>query len=189
MLEFLLSDDGLVPPLQTVPNEKSPRLGTREEIFALANTAHMLDQLGADTTVSEDDEEKARDLFTSGRTPNTYEKQLPGVMLKLNALLTEYDYSLLDDARRIRNFVTNRLLEETENPDPKIRLRAYELLGKITEVGLFTERAELTIKHKPTEELESLLRDKLQKLMPRVINEPVTEAEHLIATVRPEDIL
>lgn len=189
MLEFLISDDGLVPHLQTTPNEKQPRPGTREEIFAIANTAHLLDQLGEPTVISEDDEAKARDLFVNARTPNSYEKQLPGTMLKLHALLTEYDHSLLDDARRIRNYVTNRLMEETEDVDPKIRLRAYELLGKITEVGLFTERAELTIKHKPTAELEELLRSKLEKLMPRVINEPDTDEARLVHTVKPEDIL
>jgi hypothetical protein len=171
MLEYLITDNGLLPPVQTAVPYGAPahRPTTREEIFAVANTARLLQKLGDRIEVTEEDEMQARDLFANGREPNAYERQLPAVMLKLNALLDEYDYSLLEDAHRIRHYVANRLLEETEDPDPRIRLRAYEMLGKITEVGLFTERSEVTIHHKPTEELEAILRDKLERLMPKVI--------------------
>jgi hypothetical protein len=172
MLEYLITEDGLLPPVQTtVPfGVSGTKPTTREEIFAVANTAHLLRELGDDIEVTEEDKTQARGLFIDGREPNAYERQLPGVMIHLNTLLSEYDYSLLDEAHRIRHYVTNRLLEESENPDPKIRLRAYEMLGKITEVGLFTERSEVTIHHQPTESLEAMLREKLEKLMPRVIN-------------------
>lgn len=183
MLEFLLSDDGLVPPLQRVPNEPSAKPDTRAEIRAAANTAALLNSLGDTTQVSEESANHARELFQSGREPTPYERTLPEVMVHLNALLTEYDYALLEDAKRIRNYVANRLLEESNNKDPRIRMRAYELLGKITEVGLFTERAEITVKHKPTEELESLLREKLNKLSPNVI-----EHAPVVPTLLPEDL-
>jgi hypothetical protein len=183
MLEFLLSDDGLIPPLQRVPNKPTPKPDTRQEIRAAANTAALLASLGDNTTVSEESANLARELFSSGREPTAYERTLPEVMTHLNALLTEYDYSLLEDARKIRNYVANRLLEESNNKDPRIRMRAYELLGKITEVGLFTERSEITVKHKPTEELETLLREKLNKLSSSVI-----EHAPVVPTLLPEDL-
>jgi hypothetical protein len=60
--------------------------------------------------------------------------------------------------------VTNKLIQETENPDPRIRLRALELLGKITDVGLFTERSEVTVTHQTSDDLRAKLREKLLKL-------------------------
>jgi predicted transposase YdaD len=45
-----------------------------------------------------------------------------------------------------------------------VRIRALELLGKITDVGLFTERSEVTITHRSKEELVVSLREKIQRL-------------------------
>ena len=61
--------------------------------------------------------------------------------------------------------VTNRLLEESQNPDPRIRIRALELLGKHSDVGLFSDRSEVTITHQSTDELKARLRAKLQRLI------------------------
>jgi hypothetical protein len=60
--------------------------------------------------------------------------------------------------------VTNKLIDETENPDPRVRIRALELLGKISDVGLFAEKSEVTITHQSTDDLRARLREKLQKL-------------------------
>jgi hypothetical protein len=168
-LEFLLDDKekDLIPPLEQVPMEPTPPLDTREEIFAAANTAEFMSVLGDEeaSELTEEDEGRARDLFESAREPSKYEKQLPGVMRKLNALLDEYDHTIIGDAQQVRNYVTNRLIEESSDDDPKIRMRALELLGKISDVGLFAERQEVTVKHQSTEELEDLLRNKLTRLI------------------------
>jgi hypothetical protein len=44
-------------------------------------------------------------------------------------------------------------------------MKALELLGKISDVGLFTEKTEITMRHRPTEELEQLLRERLTKVI------------------------
>jgi hypothetical protein len=54
---------------------------------------------------------------------------------------------------------------ESENEDAKIRLRALELLGKITDVGLFTEKSEVTVNNRSSQELVNTLKDKIRKLM------------------------
>jgi hypothetical protein len=61
--------------------------------------------------------------------------------------------------------VTNKLVLETDNPDPRIRIRALELLGKISDVGLFADKSEVTITHQSTEDLRLRLRSKLAKLV------------------------
>ena len=169
ILDYLIDESdpdapALVPNLDRVPFEEQKPLNTREEIFAIANTVKHLEELGEEVEITEEDEQRARQIFEEAREPNQYEKTLPGVILKLEALLDEYDYSLLEDANRIRTYVANKLIEETEDPDPKIRLKAYEMLGKITEVGLFTERQEITVTQRTTPELEALLREKLERL-------------------------
>ena len=83
----------------------------------------------------------------------------------LNSLLSEFDMQVVQDSARLRNYVTNKLIVEAENPDARIRIKALELLGKISDVGLFTERTEVTINNRSTVELEDSLRDKIRKLM------------------------
>jgi hypothetical protein len=46
-----------------------------------------------------------------------------------------------------------------------VRIRALELLGKITDVGLFTEKSEVTINHRSTQDLTTSLREKIRRLM------------------------
>jgi hypothetical protein len=67
-------------------------------------------------------------------------------------------------AAEIRNTVVNKLLLETENTDGRIRIRALELLGKMTDVGLFTERKEITVTHQNADEVREKLREKLETL-------------------------
>jgi hypothetical protein len=66
---------------------------------------------------------------------------------------------------QLRHLVTNKLIIESENPDPRTRLRALELLGKISDVGLFAEKSEVTITHQTTDDIKERLRGKLAKLV------------------------
>jgi hypothetical protein len=71
---------------------------------------------------------------------------------------------VVKNALQIRHLVTNKLILETASPDPRVRIRALELLGKISDVGLFTDRSEVTVTHRSTDELRNSLREKLQSL-------------------------
>jgi len=44
-----------------------------------------------------------------------------------------------------------------DDTDPKVKLRAIELIGKIADVGLFADRTEITIGTRSTEDLEKEL--------------------------------
>lgn len=82
----------------------------------------------------------------------------------LRTLLTAYDERIIVDAEQLRTYITNKLIEETGHKDARVRLKALELLGRTSDVGLFTDKSEITYKHAPTPELEARLRDKLEKL-------------------------
>lgn len=191
-LEFLLhSDDGMIPTLDQVPMDSSGmKLNDREDIFASAATAEVLKQLGDEVPVTEEDQVRAQELFESARPPTKHEKKLPGVMMHLNAMLTQYDHAIIEDAQQVRTYVTNRLIEESNDDDPKIRMRALELLGKVSDVALFTERKEITVKHQSDEELEDLILSKLDRLMGEPIeveSQDISDAE-FIDSVNPKDL-
>lgn len=88
----------------------------------------------------------------------------PESAVYVNSLLSAYDMEVVKDSKRLRHYVTNRLIVESENMDARIRMKALELLGKISDVGLFTERTEVTINNRSTIELEETLREKLYRL-------------------------
>jgi len=126
---------------------------------------NSLTELGYDVEVSDQDIQTARDIAQNGKKPTEVLLSSPGTVVHLKAILSEYDKAVVESATQIRNFVTNKLLLETESPDPRIRIKALELLGKISDVGLFTDKTEITMRHRPTEELEQLLRERLTKVI------------------------
>lgn len=94
----------------------------------------------------------------------------PAQLVFTNKLLDEWGHKVVESASQVRHLVMNRLLHETDNEDPRIRIRALELLGKVTEVGLFSERVEVTHTHQTADDLREKLREKLQKIV--VVAEP-----------------
>ena len=115
--------------------------------------------------VTDDDIAAARAVFTGREKPTNKILSSPGTVVHLKAILDEYDKVVIQSAAQLRTYVTNRLILDSNSTDPRIRLKCYELLGKISDVGLFTEKTEVTLKHRPTEELEQLLRERLMKTL------------------------
>jgi hypothetical protein len=49
--------------------------------------------------------------------------------------------------------------------DPKFELKALELLGKHSDIGLFTERSEVTINYKNPQDLETAIKERVKRLL------------------------
>ena len=138
----------------------------REKLRAAANTAKTLAELdNKPLEISEESAHLAQTIFRDGRPITKLEMRMPEVVVKLDALLTAYDYDLLADATRIRNYVVNKLIQEADGEEGRIRIKALELLGKLTEVAAFTDRQEISITHQTTEDLQSKLRERLNELI------------------------
>lgn len=142
-----------------------------EKAAAACATAEYL---GLDTTPTQSDTEEAeRAVYAVAEDPEKGNKKAlkaskhmtAPVYLQTKHILDSYSLKVVENATQIRLLVTNKLLIESENEDPKIRLRALELLGKITDVGLFTEKSEVTINNRSSTELVMTLKDKIRKLM------------------------
>jgi hypothetical protein len=69
------------------------------------------------------------------------------------------------DAMQARTYITNRLLEISSCGDAKHELRAIELLGKMSDVGAFTEKSEVTITHRTSDDLKQAITEKIQRLL------------------------
>ena len=78
--------------------------------------------------------------------------------------MKEFGQVVAAQAAEIRNMVVNKLILETESQKDSTRIQALISLGKMTEVGLFTERKEITVTHQNADELREKLREKLEVL-------------------------
>jgi hypothetical protein len=146
--------------------EFSPTFESLETRVAAAMAALVdIDGLPDPSNVAERDKDMARAIFTGQQRASDEDLSSPPVVVYLQSLLNEYDKLVIKSAAQLRTYVTNKLLAETANPDPRIRLKSLELLGKVSDVGLFTDKTEITMRHRPTEELEQLLRERLTKVI------------------------
>ena len=150
--------------------EDNPVLANfREKAIAACKSAEFL---GLDTAPSKEDKDTAEKvLYQVAENEDNANKKLvkndykPATYVQVKKILDEYSLRVVDNAMQIRLLVTNKLIIDSESPDNRTRLRALELLGKITDVGLFTEKSEVTVTHRSTEDLVSSIRSKIHKLM------------------------
>lgn len=159
-------------------------LDLRERAEAVCRSILLLEDHGLDTEPDPEDEQAAAKLTAAyAQDPEKTSKMVntvrassltPASLLNIRTYLDEYGRQVVTHAVELRHMVTNRLIEESQNPDPRIRIRALELLGKHSDVGLFSEKQEVTITHQTTDELKAKLRAKLQRLIKK---DDVEEAE------------
>jgi len=170
-------------PLTIVPEKDIPlpddfeaqeptTLNTKVKVAA--STAKVLVEGGAEIPVSTPEKIDAEELFKVFTDPEqkgianaAVNKSLatPATVKHLYAMLSDYDHQVVQEAVQLRRFVTNKLIEDTGLNDPRHRLKALELLGKISDVGLFSDKTEVIVKHATTEELEKQIKTKLSKII------------------------
>jgi len=95
------------------------------------------------------------------------------------AMVSGYQWEFVKQANELRSMSVAKIVKETEHPDARIRLKALELLGKVTEVALFTDRVEVKSAEVSDEELEKRIREKLSRYMGKV---DVVEVDEIVET-------
>jgi hypothetical protein len=157
-------------------------------IDSKVNTVEWLKGLGAadtETVVNQAEVQAARASFTnlisSAPAEITHEHltqiKTPAAVQHLVGMLTAYDWEFVHQARELRGYTVAKLLEECENPNANIRLKALGLLGKVTEVGLFTDKIEVKKTDLTDEEIDRKLKEKLAKFMGVQDAEPIEDIE------------
>jgi len=140
---------------------------------AAATTKYLLDA-GAEIPVSTQEKKEAEELFKDFTNPdvtpplnakNNKALSTPATVQHLYAMLSDYDHQVVEEAVQLRRFVTNKLIEDAGLSDPRHRLKALELLGKISDVGLFSEKTEITVKNLSPDDLETQIKSKLYRIL------------------------
>jgi hypothetical protein len=149
----------------------SPTFESLEDRVAAA-LATLTDTDSFPDAIDQMDQALSRSVFSGDRLASDEDLSRPGVIAHIGALLTEYDRTVVKSAAQLRTYITNRLILETDSPDPRVRLKALEMLGKVSDVGLFTDKTEITMRHRPTEELEQLLRERLTRVIEAEVTTP-----------------
>lgn len=152
-------ESGIPLPFDTSPEELTD---FRDKAFALFETVLAIQDEDSELPeVTEADKRESHRIMAAKSFPpaNTL---TPGTLVNLEAILTEWDHEVLDVHRRLRNFVTNKLIMESNDEDPKVRLKALELLGKTTGVNAFSDRVDINISHRTVADIEVELRKTLE---------------------------
>ena len=147
-----------------------------DAVDGMSKTVDWLKELGAvdtDTLVSEAQSQAARTAFTNIVTAKPAEMthtslaniKTPEAVQRLVGMLSAYDWEFVQQAKEIRGYTVAKLVEETEHPNANIRLKALVALGKVTEVGLFTEKIEVKKTELSDTELEARIKEKLNRFM------------------------
>lgn len=137
-----------------------------DELTVAANTAEFLEELGIPPEVDPTTLEREKRLLEA--VAKNHEKaplkQYP-TALAASAFLKQYAQNLAYDVVQVRSALTNKLMEIANCGDPKFELKAIELLGKHSDIGLFTERSEININYNSPEALESAIKERVKRLL------------------------
>jgi hypothetical protein len=143
-----------------------------EALWETAMQHEAFAEFSEDVPVSKDDEREARAIVF--QTPNAPDKPTTlGAAKAVRRLLAKYDFTLHDDAMRLRTYAISRLLDLAESEKENIALSAIEKIGKIAEVGLFETKISVDINNKSSDELES----DLKALLGKYVGSNVIEGE------------
>ena len=146
-----------------------------DELAVAGNTAELQVEMGAPLELpNKADQEKLNNLIKDARrnpagkgNGNTLSPDLTqtNTAYATASFLRNYGQMLAFDVAQARAAITHKLMEIADCGDIKHELRALELLGKHSDIGLFTERSEITINHKTPESLENAIKERIKRLL------------------------
>jgi hypothetical protein len=151
-----------------------------DEIAVAGNTAELLVELGAPLNVSEKDAAKEKELLNAVASAKKLSNlKTPSTAFAAAAFLRTYGQQLAMDAAAARAAITNKLMEIANCGDPRYELRALELLGKHSDIGIFTERSEITVNYKDPDDLEKAIKERVKRLLNATVVSDVPLAQSL----------
>ena len=140
---------------------------THADSVAIAvNTVDFIEQLDGCIDYDNKSLEQASKLIVGTEKPNAPKTVSVSSEAKAASVLVKrFDFQAFSDQLQARNFITNKLVSLADSGDPKVELKALELLGKHSDIGLFTERSEITIHHTTSSSLENSIKERIKRLM------------------------
>lgn len=151
-------------PLPFDLSDEKPKT-LKDGVAVAVNTANLIEELGGDIAYSDADLHRAAAIINGETSDNPRHINVPGEAKAAAVLVKKFDFHAFVDVQQARNYITNKLLQLSDCGDPKLELKALELLGKHSDIGLFTERSEVVVSHKTSADLENSIRDRIKHLL------------------------
>jgi hypothetical protein len=138
-----------------------------DKLASIGNTAELLESLGAPVEATKGTLSEEAALIDKALTQQTIAPLKASLPAALGAasFLKAYGQSRALDIDQVRAALTNKLLEIADCGETKYELKAIELLGKHSDIGLFTERSEITINHTNPDSLEAAIKERVKRLL------------------------
>lgn len=173
MLDHLIHEPAVSDTADFTPLHKA---APDQIVSAKFATAKWLEDLGVvpDEEIEQELEvDSARKAFGALTATTDTEEQrtalaaikTPLAVRQLTGMLTAYDWEFVQQAKELRGYTVAKIIEDTKHKNPSIRLKALGMLGRVTEVGLFTEKIEVKKTEMSDSELESRIKEKLNRFM------------------------
>jgi len=161
----------------------------KDGIAIAANTSDLIDQLGPGLEFQDKDLHKVADVINGAaeKTPTPKHITVPAEAKAAAVLIKTFDFQAFADIQQARTFITNKLVKMTDCGDPKIEIKALELLGKHSDIGLFTERSEITVHHSTSKGLEDSIKERIKRLMNADVTDvtPLDDLDTLLGPATP----
>ena len=144
-----------------------------EEIEVAGSTAELQVEMGAPLELPDKaDQEKLKNLIKDAKRGAIGRGgTINPALTKTNtayttaSFLRNYGQMMAFDAAQARAAITTKLMEIADCGVTKYELKALELLGKHSDIGLFTERSEITINYNTPESLENAIKERVKRLL------------------------
>ena len=137
-----------------------------DELAVAGNTAELQVAMGAPLEVTAKDEAKEKALLDAVANKRKVSNlKSPTTAYAAASFLRTYGQQLALDAAQARGAITNKLMEIANCGDTRYELKALELLGKHSDIGIFTQRSELTIKYQNPADLEEAIKERVKRLL------------------------
>ena len=137
-----------------------------EELAVAGNTAVLQHDLGVSMELPPEEVEKQKKLLEDAiKNKKVSALEHPNTAFAASAFLQTYGQQLGLDIAATRAAITHKLMEVANCGDPRFELKALELLGKHSDIGLFTERSEVTINYRSPEALEEAIKERVKRLL------------------------
>lgn len=137
-----------------------------DELKVVANTQDLLEQLSGPPEMNTEDAQKAAHLFEQSlKTQDKKVLNTQAVAYGAKQFLELYSKRLAFDMSEVRAALTHKLMELANCGDARFELKAIELLGKHSDIALFTERSEVTVNYKTSSDLEEAIKERVKRLL------------------------
>ena len=181
-------------PLPANLAEALPELSPKEEIEMRARTVKLISDLtGKPLDPTEENRAQAHELMeqvVANKTSPDLTQYPNETLAYLGGMVAMYSGMVVRDLADLKLYVVNKLLQESEHPDGKVRMQAIKALGEIDGVDAFKKRTEVTVKMQSIEEVENELAETLSKLK-RISNmpqQPVTDVRAKVIERSPDAV-